>query len=211
MDFVHPVRAVIPGVQGRLLSVLVETTAELSLRTLARLGGVSAAQASRVLPDLVVLGLVERRDVPPSAMFRLARSNVAAEAVIALARSWETVLERLGAAAGRMDPAPVSVLVFGSFARREADRHSDLDVVMVRVNPVDEDDERWLDSLERWRTEARAISGNPVEVLEFDRSSVAAKLSVKSREKGSLWHDIVRDAVVVHGIGLAELRDSVRA
>ena len=51
MDFVHPVEAVIPGAQGRVLAVLVDTTAELNLRTIARLAGVSLAQASRVLPS----------------------------------------------------------------------------------------------------------------------------------------------------------------
>ena len=43
MDFVHPIEAVIPGAQGRVLAVLVETTAELNLRTLARLAGVSVS------------------------------------------------------------------------------------------------------------------------------------------------------------------------
>jgi hypothetical protein len=42
--------------------VLAETTAELNLRTLARLSGVSVAQMSRVLPDLVELGLVAGED-----------------------------------------------------------------------------------------------------------------------------------------------------
>ena len=55
VDFVHPVEAVIPGVQGRVLAVLVETTAELNLRTLARLAGVSVAQASRVQPESVIV------------------------------------------------------------------------------------------------------------------------------------------------------------
>lgn len=85
MDFVHPISAVIPGARGRVLAALVETTAELNLRTLARLSGVSAAQASRVLPGLVELGLVERREVPPSSQFRLVRSHVAARAVLQLA------------------------------------------------------------------------------------------------------------------------------
>jgi len=57
MDFVHPVQAVIPGTQGRVLAVLAETTAELNLRTVARLAAVSPAQASRLLPGLVELGL----------------------------------------------------------------------------------------------------------------------------------------------------------
>ena len=50
LDFVHPVEAVIPGAQGRVLAVLAETTAELNLRTVARLAGVSVAQVSRVMP-----------------------------------------------------------------------------------------------------------------------------------------------------------------
>ncbi|WP_419943863.1 helix-turn-helix domain-containing protein [Candidatus Poriferisodalis sp.] len=68
MDFVHPVSSVIPGAQGQVLAVLAETSAELNLRTVARLAGVSASQASRVIPGLVDLGLVERREVPPSTM-----------------------------------------------------------------------------------------------------------------------------------------------
>ena len=122
MDFVHPVQAVIPGTQGRVLAVLAETTAELNLRTVARLASVSPAQASRVLPGLVELGLVERREVPPSSLFRLNRENVAAQVVIELARSRDTALERMGAVARELPLPPASVIVFGSFARREADR-----------------------------------------------------------------------------------------
>ena len=85
MDFVQPIAAVIPGAQGRVLAALAETTAELNLRTLARLSGVSVAQASRVLPGLVELGLVERREVPPSSQFRLVRTHIAARAVLELA------------------------------------------------------------------------------------------------------------------------------
>ena len=43
MDFVRPVQAVIPGAPGRILAVLAETTAELNLRTIARLASVSNA------------------------------------------------------------------------------------------------------------------------------------------------------------------------
>jgi hypothetical protein len=43
VDFAAPVQALIPGAQGRILAVLAETTAELNLRTIARLSGVSLA------------------------------------------------------------------------------------------------------------------------------------------------------------------------
>ena len=207
MDFLQPVQAVIPGTQGRVLAVLAETTAELNLRTVARLASVSPAQASRVLPGLVELGLVERREVPPSSLFRLNRQNVAAQVVIELARSHDIALERTGAAARDLPVPPASVIVFGSFARREADRHSDIDAVIVRPDGVDGDDEAWAGGVEQWRERVRAITGNPVEVIETDRAEVAQKLA----SRRPLWRDIASDGVVIHGATLDDLRGVVRA
>ena len=207
MDFVHPVQAVIPGAQGRVLAVLAETSAELNLRTIARLAGVSVAQASRVLPLLVELGLVERREVPPSSLFRLERTNVAARAVIDLARSRDTVLDAIGDAAKLMPVLPASIIVFGSFARGEAGAQSDIDAVVVRPDDASDDDDAWATSLEDWRRKVRTITGNSVEVLEISRVEAGSRLASKSR----LWRDIVRDGVAVHGLSPAELSESVDA
>jgi predicted nucleotidyltransferase len=205
MDFVHPVQAVIPGTQGRVLAVLAETTAELNLRTAARLARVSPSQASRVLPGLVELGLVERREVPPSSLFRLNHENVAAQLVIGLARARGTALERMGAALKGLPIRPVSVIVFGSFARREADSQSDIDALVVRPDEVADD--MWAAGVEQWRTSVRALTGNPVEVIEIGKSEAGEKLS----SNGQLWRDIVRDGVVVHGATIDELRGLVHA
>ncbi len=199
MDFGRPIEAVIPGVQGRILAVLAETTAELNLRTIARLSNVSLAQASRVLPNLVALGLVERREAPPSALFTLIEDNVAARLVRALSRSREAVLDELGSMAGLMDPRPVSVVVFGSLARGEAAAESDVDVVLVRPVGVEEDDEAWVSSAEAWRTSARRLTGNPVQVIEIGEAEVARRL----RRPTALWADVLREGVVVHGSSLA--------
>jgi hypothetical protein len=75
VDFVRPIEAIVPGAQGRVLAVLAETTAELNLRTIAQLAGISQAQASRLLPDLVALGVVERREVPPASLFGSCQST----------------------------------------------------------------------------------------------------------------------------------------
>jgi len=207
MDFVHPVEAVIPGVQGRVLAVLVETSAELNVRTIARLAGVSAAQVSRILPGLVDLGIVDRREVPPSSQFRLVRSNVAARVVIDLARSRDAVIETIGAQAANCAIPPMSVIVFGSFARGEAGRDSDLDVIIVRPDDIDLEDEGWIDGIETWRVTSSAIAGNPVEVLEFGRSEIRRRLG----SDGQLWHDVRREGIVVHGLDLNELEASVDA
>ena len=201
MDFGRPIQAVIPGVQGRILAVLAETTADLNLRTVARLAGVSPAQASRVLPDLVLLGIVERRDVPPSALFRLVDDNVASRLIRALSRARDTVLGELGDNAEALDPNPVSVIVFGSFARGDADSDSDLDAVFVRPRGVSDDDDRWAQAIEDWRVFARRLTGNRVEVVEATEDDISRLL----RSRKPLWVDVARDGVVVHGPSLDQL------
>src|SRR5680860_1654710 len=92
VDFVRPIESIIPGAQGRLLGALARVEAPLNLRRLAQVSRVSLAQASRVLPDLVELGLVRRTDVPPAALFELDRRNVAAQAVAAIEQLRDSVI-----------------------------------------------------------------------------------------------------------------------
>ncbi|HEX9467800.1 MAG TPA: helix-turn-helix domain-containing protein, partial [Acidimicrobiia bacterium] len=82
MDFRRPVEALIPDAQGRILATLARTTEELTLSTLADLSGVSLAHAARIVPRLVDLGVVERRDVPPAVLVRLVPEHLAARAVL---------------------------------------------------------------------------------------------------------------------------------
>ena len=200
MDFVRPIEAIVPGAQGRVLAVLAETTGDLNLRTVAQLAGISQAQASRLLPELVTLGVVERREVPPASLFRLVPEHIASRVLLTLARSSDHVLDEMGRLAGALPHPPVSVIVFGSFARREAGVDSDIDVVVVRPAGVDEDE--WSASLEAWRRDTRRLTGNPVEVLEVGADEAAAKL----RSRSPVWTDIRRDGRVVHGLGLEELQ-----
>jgi len=204
MDFARPVEAVIPGVQGRVLAVLAETTAELNLRTIARLSGVSLAQVSRVLPRLVELGLVERREVPPSSLFRLVPEHVVAGPLIALARGRDGVIEEMGRVAAVLPVIPLSVIVFGSFARGEADAESDIDTVFVRPADIDEFDEAWSASVEQWQSRLRRVSGNLVEVLEVGSEEIGARL----RSRQAVWRDVRREGVVVHGRALNELMEA---
>lgn len=191
-----------PGAQGRLLAVFAQTEAELNLRTVAQLAGISPAQASRLLPDLVELGVIERRDVPPSSLFRLVPENVASKAILALARSTDAVFEKIGQFAAALGKPPLSVVVFGSFARRMADAESDVDLLVVRPSNLGEDDDVWSAQLQGWVGDIRRLTGNRVEVLETSAGEAARKLN----SHGELWSDIRRDGRVVHGYSLDELK-----
>lgn len=202
MDFVRPIEAIVLGAQGRVLAVLAETTAELNLRTIARLAGVSNAQASRVMPGLVELGVVERREVAPSSLFRLIPEHVASRVLLGLARSSDLVLAEIGRLASKLPRPPVSVIVFGSFARGETDSGIDIDMVAVRPQNIDEDDDAWAESIEDWRRDVARLTGNPVEVLEVSADTAATKAAGRSQ----VWADIRRDGRVVHGGDLDEIR-----
>jgi predicted nucleotidyltransferase len=201
VDFLRPVEAVIPGAQGKLLAVFAETRVSLSVRTAARLSGVSLAQTSRILPELASLGILERADVPPSTVYRLVEENVASRAIMLLARSRDRVLAELGEAARSMGVPPVSIVVFGSFARGDAGPESDVDVVMVHqrgaeVTPL------WSEGVESWRHAARRLTGNEVEVMEVDERDIGLRL----RSRRPVWLDIRREGIVIFGKTLDELR-----
>jgi predicted nucleotidyltransferase len=205
MDFIHPLQTIVPGVQGRILAVLAETTAELNLRAIASIASVSEAQASRVLPGLVAVGVVQRREAPPSALFRLVRGHIAAGPILALSRSRDRMIQEMRQIAEGLPVSPASVIIFGSFARGEADADSDIDTLLVRPSGIGESDEAWYASVQQWIDRVGEVSGNRVEVLEASEDEVPARLD----RGGSVWQDIERDGLIIHGTSLVTYRSVV--
>ena len=206
MDFIHPLQTVVPGVQGRILAVLAETSAELNLRSIASIADVSEAQVSRLLTRLVAVGAVERREAPPSALFKLVRDHIAAGPILALSRSRDRMIHEMRQIAEGLPVSPASVIIFGSFARGEADAESDIDTLMIRPSGVSESDETWSASVQHWIERVGVVSGNRVEVLEADEVEVPARLD----RGGSVWQDIERDGLIIHGRPLDSFRSVSR-
>lgn len=195
VDYTRPVQALIPGAQGQILGVLAETTARLNLTTLSRLAGVSLAQASRVLPELIHLGLVERVEAPPSALFRLIDENLVGRLVRSMTDLRHLALRAVGDCSALQKPRPELVIVFGSFARGEADADSDLDLVIVRPGDIDGDDSAWAEAIVSLNQVLRRALGNPVNILEVGAKDLERRL--KSRRE--LWKSIRADGIVVYG------------
>lgn len=200
MDYTQPVETLIPGAQGRILGVLARAGAPLNLRTLARIAGISPGQASRVLPRLVGLGVVERTEVPPSALFELPKKNFAAQLVRDLADAHGALLRELRRTAARLRPAPVSIVLFGSAATGNARVRSDIDLLVVRAVGATDDD-AWTTAVTSWVTHIREFSGNPVNILEEDEGDIPRLL----RSRRSLWESISSGGILLAGKPLNEL------
>ena len=155
----------------------------------------SANQTTVVLNRLVRLGLVERRDVGSAGLVRLIRDNEAARAVLALADLQRGVLARLAGEARKIRPAPACLVVFGSFARGDANENSDIDVLAVRPLGPKVDDGRWTTALGLWTDRASWIAGNPVNLLDV----TMVELSSLVRREREPWRTIVEEGVVLVG------------
>ncbi len=176
-----------------MLAVLARTEAELTMRTVARLAGVSVNQASVVLNGLVSLGLAERREAGSAALVKLVRENEAARAILSLASLHGAVIARLQEEAKNIQPAPASLILFGSFANGLAQERSDVDVLAVRAAGVEANDPQWVDSLGHWAELAHRITGNPINLLEASLD----EMSELVQRKGSVWQAAAQQGVLI--------------
>ena len=201
MDYGQPIEAVIPGVQGRVLSVLARTDTELTMRTVAGLADVSVNRAVTVLNRLIEFGVVHRRDAGSAALVCLERENQVARLLLDLQDVRRTVIERLSTEASTIQPAPASLILFGSFARGAARSGSDIDVLALRAAAIGPDDERWSDSLGRWSESASRIAGNPVRVVAAGIEELPRLL----RRPGSVWRSAASDGIMLIGASLTDV------
>jgi hypothetical protein len=129
--------------EADVLEVLAPTHAALTGMTVERLAGRSHAQVREVWRRLSAEGLVDATRAGNAVQYRLNRDHVLADVVVSAAIAALTVEDRLSTFLGTREPPPVSVVVFGSFARRDGDSESDVDVLVIRLDATDPDDPSW--------------------------------------------------------------------
>jgi len=163
----------------------------------ANIAGVGRTRASGIIAELSALGVVERREVGRTVLVSLARHSAAGELIDRLAHLDSEVIARLRSLATKIEPAPETLLIFGSFARGEAEADSDLDVLAVRsptANP-----ETWATSLSGFAEQAQALAGSRVQLLDYDLEELRRKAGPKAKEGREFWRAVRRDAIVLVG------------
>jgi predicted nucleotidyltransferase len=134
------------------------------------------------------------------ALVRLVRDNLAAQALVTVARLRQAAIEELRLLATEITPVPASLMVFGSFARGDAGAHSDVDVLAIRPPAATRHGlDSWTDSLGRWADRASRALGNPVEA---SADEIPALLKQRAP---SMWSGIVAEGLVLVGLNVADL------
>jgi predicted nucleotidyltransferase len=118
-------------------------------RTIARLGGISLHSCQRALKELVELGVVEEVGTGRANLYRLkSELQVVREALFPLFTYERTFAARVREEIARVGrKLGVSLVLFGSAARREETPKSDLDIAVISRDGLTEKEEKALGEL----------------------------------------------------------------
>lgn len=159
----------------------------------------------KALDRLVDQGIVRREPAGRALMHTLNREHLAAPAVEALATMRSDLLRRLRTAFSSWSPPAVHASLFGSTARGDGDVDSDIDIFVVRPDPLGEEDSRWREQRERLAADVLTWTGNHAALVE----SSEGQLSEMARSGAPILDALRRDAIRLGGTPL-ELPFGVR-
>ncbi len=180
MDLQRPFRLVGPTLDGDVLSVLARGDVALTGRAIARaLPDASYTGVRHALRRLADGGIVRRQSVGRAYLYQLNRDHLAAPWIEGLASLRLELIDRLRAAIAGWKTPPTVALLFGSSARGDADRDSDIDVLVIRPSEVDEDDTAWREQLMGLEAAASAWTGNDARILEYGEHELAELADVE--------------------------------
>jgi predicted nucleotidyltransferase len=180
------IEAVVPGAQGRVLGALVRVDGPRTISEIARLADVSRDRATSIVAELERLGLIERRPAGRAHLVSLVDEHPVTQSLREIDRARERSISQLRDAAGRIEPAPRYMALYGSWARGEATDQSDLDVAVIADD--DTDDDALLAAVEEWSRFASRVTGRHPSVVLADGPTSA---------RGALWETVRRDAIVL--------------
>ena len=205
MNLAHPLRSIVPTLDGPVLEVLAGTTRQLSghqVFVIARAG--SPRGIRLVLARLVAHGIVLAEEHPGSTLYAANRKHLAWPAIEALVGIRGSLLDQIRARMQAWRIAPVHASVFGSTARGEAGEESDLDLLLVRPDESDGVEwERQMDGLRDW---VRDSTGNRCQSFDLDMSRFAEHVAARDPLVDA-WR---RDGVHLTGVSIEALVRSIR-
>lgn len=174
MDVSRPHSAVVPSLEGDVLVALAGTTRPLTGRQVAQLVRRGSQTAvSRALDRLVAQGVVHRQEAGRAYLHTLNRNHLAVPAIEALATMRTELLGRLRGELASWEPRPVHASLFGSAARADGDAESDVDILLVRPDDVDEQDVAWRDAVDRLARSLEEWTGNHAGLIELTETEFA--------------------------------------
>ena len=168
MDVAHPIADIVPGPRGLLLATLVQLEKPVSVRALARHSGVSPQTALNLVDELSLAGLVHAERAGGLILVSLNRAHILVEPLYGLVRARGGLIERISEELATW-PELAAAWLFGSAARGDGDRSSDIDLLLVAE--ADTGDPAWGRNVATLADHVQEWTGNPVQITEHTWAS----------------------------------------
>ena len=197
MDLGSPVLDIAPAVRGALLQALARLEQPVTRRQLAAAAGVAPGNASTVIEELIRSGIVTETVAGRSSMVLLNRSHLVAGPLLALAGLRGELIRRLRERLSAWSDLRGAWL-FGSVARGEAHKESDVDLLIVAddLEPPD-----LHERLSQLQADVRVWTGNDLQLVEHSPTSWRKLV----RSKNPLVEQIRLDGIALAGDNAALL------
>ncbi len=196
MRIQRPFEVVTPTVDGVVLQVLAGANSAFTITQIHRLAGeFSEAGVRKAVYRLVEQGIVTEFHVGRTGAYELNREHLAADAIIAIAQSGESLLGRLREHLARFTKAAAFGALFGSAARSDMRTSSDIDLLLVRPADVEEDNEIWLGEIGELERKVTRWTGNDTRVIVVSES----ELTRPGFEPDPLLKNVAKNGLVVAG------------
>jgi hypothetical protein len=202
MDLSHPIRSLVPSLDGAVIEALASTRDRMSGREVQRLAGTGSVRGVQlVLARLVDEGLVLAERHPGSILYEANRAHLAWPAIEWLVGLRRILFESICEQVGGWPAAPLHVSLVGEAARKEASAprggHGPTEVQLVVVRPDSSaDDLAWWDErVAALRDAVAGWTGHPCRVHSIDRAGIGERRAAADRELDA-W---VRDGRVLVG------------
>jgi predicted nucleotidyltransferase len=204
MDLSRPLSVVTPTVDADVLAALAHADKGFTPGELHRvIQAHSISGLRKSLLRLVEQGIVTSQAVGSARVYTFNRRHLAASAIIELAGLRERFLQHLRERIATWPFPPVYAALFGSAARGQMRPGSDIDLFVVRpegirrgepaaARPRAETERVWDEAILALETEAAALTGNDVRILEMGEDEVSEGLQAEAKVLGDIQRDGIR-------------------
>jgi len=183
-----PLVSIFPGARAAVLAVLAGPDVAFTGRQVASLvtPAMSLKAVQTALNDLVVEGLVHRSVVGRAHQYTFNHEHLTASAIEGILGARASLFERIASTVSGWDSPPLAVWVFGSTARGDESATSDIDLMIIRGDHIDEDSDHWVDAVWSLTERVSVWTGLQCEALQFS--------STEAREGWRTGAPVLQDA-----------------
>lgn len=180
----------------RVLRVLNAVSVPLHTARVASLAGLSKPAAATALDELERMGLVASSPAGRSTVYWLVRESAYVQGIVQASFGFESDVPDMleSDLKAWFSEDALSIVLFGSYARGDQQRASDVDLVLVAGDETSK--ARLDDAVDRRGAEFRTKYGASLSPIVYSASE-AGDLWLRAPE---LFESIAKDGVVVHGL-----------